>query len=300
MKFQISLGQTLKDHHFETYDMALIGEVIDQRGVMATNHAKSISKHQKTVIYNYQTSQMLCDSISIDCDHFDSYLANYLGANILLDSTTLGIPEISIITKNYYQLGQTILSFLYLEPGGYKKPTYNPSLDKRLFDLSGKVELFKAIPGSVIMLRDDSITSAVFLVGFEGQRLDQAMEQLALLPSRTNIIFGVPAFQPGWEMDSFANHIRIIKERNIDGDILFAGAQNPKCVYDTLHSIYKALDSKQNERLVIFPIGTKPHAIGAALFSSIKTNVGLIFDNPTLMQNRSFDFTKWYLYKVHF
>jgi hypothetical protein len=58
-----------------------------------------------------------------------------------------------------------------------------------------------------LVLRDDIPTKTVFLLGYEGQRLAQALEQTDIRPSNCSVVFGVPAFQPGWEMDAYANNV---------------------------------------------------------------------------------------------
>lgn len=173
-------------------------------------------------------------------------------------------------------------------------------LHRRLFELSDDVEIFSGVPGSVIVLRDENPNKAVFLVGYEGQRLDQALEQLNIRPSRTSVILGVPAFQPGWEMDSFANNLSVIKERDIKGDILFAGAENISAAFNSIEEIYKSCDRIKGERLLIIPIGTKPHGIAAALFACKHKDVGLVYDYPQLKEKRSSKVSKWHLFNVNF
>ena len=69
---------------------------------------------------------------------------------------------------------------------------------------------------------------ALFLLGFEGNRLDSALETMQLSMPHCSVLFGIPAFQPGWELDSLANNVGVIEDRSVSGGILFGGARTPK------------------------------------------------------------------------
>ena len=157
---------------------------------------------------------------------------------------------------------------------------------------------YLAIPGSAILLGDHFSHKGVFLLGYEEARLRRAFEDLQMInPSKTTIVFGVPAFKPGWEMDSIANNITVIQEQNIRGGIHFCGAENPAAVFELLTEIYKGLDN--TERLFIAPIGTKPHGVGTALFASQHSDIGIIYDHPQRKEGRSGELGHWHLFTVY-
>ena len=54
------------------------------------------------------------------------------------------------------------------------------------------------------------------------------------------------------------------------------------------------------ERLIILPIGTKPHGIGAALFACEYNDVGVVYDYPAKRQERSKSIGDWHLFNVDF
>ena len=74
---------------------------------------------------------------------------------------------------------------------------------------------------------DRSPHRVVFFLGYEGERLDEAFEELEIDPRKSIVVFGVPAFRPGWEMDSFANNVRVVADRGVQGGIRYCGAENP-------------------------------------------------------------------------
>lgn len=115
-------------------------------------------------------------------------------------------------------------------------------------------------------------------------------------PSKSAVVFGVPAFKPGWEMDAIANNIGVIREQNIRGGVCFCGAENPAAVIELLSDFLEGLDP--NERLFIAPIGTKPHGIAAALFVAQHPNVRIIYDHPRRTDGRSNKIAHWHLFSV--
>jgi len=145
------------------------------------------------------------------------------------------------------------------------------------------------------MLSDKFPQRSVFFLGYEARRLHRALEVYPMLrPETCSVVFGVPAFRPGWEMDAFANNVRIMKERNIDGGVYFCGAENPASALQVLELIYGELTDR--EKLFIAPIGTKPNGIGTALFAATHPSVGILYDHPKRRIDRSREVSGWHLY----
>jgi hypothetical protein len=111
-----------------------------------------------------------------------------------------------------------------------------------------------------------------------------------------SVAFGVPAFKAGWEIDSMANNISVIRDQRIRGDVYFCGAENPKAVFELLNNVYGGLS--RNERLILAPIGTKPHGIGVALFAAIRRKVGILYDHPRPAKDRTSQLGHWHLFSV--
>lgn len=133
-------------------------------------------------------------------------------------------------------------------------------------------------------------------MGFEERRLDVALETQILRPSDAAVVFGVPAFFPGWEMHSFANNVRVIQDAGLSGGVHFCGPENPASAYDLLAEISESLLS--GERLIVAPIGTKPNGIGAAVFVASHSDIGLLYDHPKRSPGRTSNVARWHLYKV--
>jgi hypothetical protein len=230
-------------------------------------------------------------------DELADALKPCITGRVLLEATTLGLAEIALCCRALKELCQDAFDIVYVEPEKYNQPSWGPLLHKRDFELSSEVPGYQAIPGSGLFLRDRKPFRSVFFIGYEDARLRRAFEELQMVnPRRSSITIGVPAFKAGWEMSAMANNISVIREYNIRGGVHYCGADDPYAVYELLCQIYQGLES--GERLVLAPIGTKPHGIGVALFASMRHDVGIIYDHPNRTNKRSEHVGHWHLFTV--
>jgi hypothetical protein len=275
----------------------ICGAVLDERGQAAHDEMVKRSNVQLQLTYNPDTFELDFDGTRIGVDSFSSAAGPLFGNRIVLESTTLGFVEILLCCRTFCQIGVSSFDLLYVEPEGYRNPSPRDLLNRRDFELSSDVPGYRAIPGNAILLGDRIQNRGVFFLGYEEARLRRAFEELQMIrPASSIVTFGVPAFRPGWEMDSIANNIGVIREHNILGGVYFCGAENPAAVVDLLIDLREGL--APGERLFIAPIGTKPHGIGAALFGSTHADVGIIYDHPRRTRGRTSKIAHWHLYTV--
>ncbi|MGO9015596.1 MAG: hypothetical protein ACLQF0_11510 [Dissulfurispiraceae bacterium] len=281
-------------------DIALMGVCLDDRGEAAKKFLHDRADDIYALEYNVDDFTLSVNGSVINAENIDDFLHPFIGKSIVLETTTLGFVEIFLCCRALKNLGIPKFDLIYVEPHGYNSPRRTASLlNKRDFELSGEVPGYRAIPGAAIMLTDRQPQLGVFFLGYEERRLEQALEDYQMIQtSRCCSVFGVPAFKPGWEMDAFANNIRVIRDKNVRGGIKFCGAENPAAAVSLLTDIYKGLEP--NEKMFIAPLGTKPHGIGVALFASVHKDVGILYDHPRRRHGRSSDVSRWHLYTVEF
>lgn len=297
MRFTMQSGENKNSLIFTRWKNALIGEEIDYRGKEAALFVKENADKIHTISFcpkklNYIYNKKYCTH-----EEFVKIIKDLCKEPILIEATTLKFVELLQTLRVIHELSFEA-TILYLEPRYYMKPRPLHVLHRRDFELSEEVELFSGVPGSIIRLREDRPVIAVFLLGYEGQRLARALSENNIKPSKCYAVFGVPAFQPGWEMNSFANNVDVINEQGLHNNILYASAYNPYTSYNIIRQVYDSCDKKKDERLIIAPIGTKPHAIGAALFACDHKDIGLIYDHPHKKIKRTNEVSKWHLYKI--
>lgn len=282
----------------DNWGLAIIGKPIDDRGEAAVSFLNDHS--QQTVELQYRAHDFLItiNGSTLDVSQIYEFFNSHKNRRIVLESTTLGFAEVFLCCRAACQLGITDFSLLYVEPAVYRRPRKTQILHKRDFDLSGTVPGFSAIPGGAMIIDDRSPPTAVFFLGYEERRLDRALDEFSFQTDKCSVVFGVPAFQPGWEMDAFANNIRVIEDKNILGPFHFCGAENPRGAYEVIKDVHQTV--ADDDKLVLAPIGTTPHGIGVAIYAAKHPEVGILYDHPERDPGRSIDTFNWHLFVVRF
>lgn len=274
----------------------LVGSSSDLRGDYSRQLGVHSNAHIIQLIYSSSTLTYKFNDQDYSIDDLDVLVACISKGLTLLDATTLGFVEICLCLRALKEFGSGELRLLYAEPKGYQHSIRSRGvLHNRDFALSDMSHPFMAVPGSTILMNRSKSSKALIIVGYEGDRLQQFIEQNALSGHDCHVLFGVPAFYPGWESNSFANTVSELNERQISS-VFFAGATNPLAAYEMINSIHTTLQI--DERLIIAPIGTKPHGIGAALYACFNDNVGLVYDHPQKTKGRTDGIGKWHLYEI--
>jgi hypothetical protein len=282
---------------YSDWDIAVFGEELDERGLAARDFATKHSSHTAECGYNPDIFELQLDGKTYQADKAEEAFSQLGAGRILLEATTLGFAEVYLACRALRARGLAGVSLLYVEPLEYSAPR-GQLLRRRDFELSDEVPGYIPVPGATILLEDRKAQRGVFFLGYEERRLDRAMEDHPIVPSRTAVVFGVPAFQPGWEMDAFANNARVLRDRSISGGVHFCGAQNPLAAYEVLVQVSK--EREKDEEMFVAPIGTKPHGIGAALFAAENPEVGILYDHPKRKRKRTSKVSSWHLFDVTF
>jgi hypothetical protein len=297
MKVAMQKAADASEIVWRRYKIALQGRVLDDRGRAAVEKVAANSEEIVPVRYNPETFEMEISGRSYGADSLADAFRSLITGPVILEATTLGFVEILLTCRTLHEIGITAFDLLYVEPKRYRNPRRRHLLHRRDFELSSDVPGYHAIPGHAILLGDRNPQKAVFFVGYEEARLRRAFEDLQMIrSSRSAVTFGVPAYNPGWEMDSIANNIGVIREQNIRGGVYFCGAENPAAVIELLSELHSGLH--HGERLFVAPIGTKPHGIGVALFASRRKDVGVIYDHPQRTKGRSNEIAHWHLFST--
>ena len=294
-------------HEFETAPVrdigsggvAIVGTVFDDRGAAAHEFLRSSAFQLVEATYDPQSFEVIVDGTRRVADEANEMFDSYLSEPLVLEATTLGIPEIIFVCHAARERSVQQLRMLYVEPRRYANPRRDHVLHKRDFELSDEFPGFMPIPGHVFNLSDPRPTRGIFFLGFEDRRLDRALEDHQMIdPQQCGLVFGVPAFKPGWEMNSFARNIRVIRDKALRSELFYCGAENPAAAYAVLKKVRDSLSAQ--ERMFIAPLGTKPNGIGAALFCAEHDNIGLLYDHPRRRTKRSEDVSRWHVFEAFF
>lgn len=279
------------------WDFGIRGtQSVDTRSKAARDFVATQCRSHAELDYNLATKQFEIDGSTVQKNVLNVRLRGM--DSILVDATSLNCPELINILRAAHQERIKKVSFLYLEPVEYRRRLPDTLTDRRDFDLSAN-RRYESLHGYAGDLEVTPPGTVVFFLGYEGSRMAQALEQEEQLKSwKTHAVFGIPAFQPGWEIDSLANNVaNLIPEHNVR----YANAASVEAAYRLLTELKD--EDKSGNPIIVVPIGTKPHTIAASMFlveHNAHDDALLIYDHPKRSQERSKDVRKWHLYDVHF
>lgn len=283
-------------------EIGFIGKSIDMRCEDAINTVKSLTENLINLEYDPNNLTVRIDDNYISVDDFtDFFLEHFFNKTIIIESTSLGFVEILLVISAMKSLDYSKeIHITYWEPLTYNSNRNDLNLlHKRDFELSEQVIGFKGIPGFTPLFLGDPEENkkVVFCLGFEVSRLERALEELQMInPKTSNLIFGVPAFQPGWEMNSFANHINMMEEWKIHGGISFSGATNPLAIYNYLSKLKLTTN---DDEIILVPLGTKPAGLGVILFLvDHPEDVKVLYDHPVKENKRTNYIASKHFYEI--
>ena len=173
---------------------------------------------------------------------------------------------------------------IYVEPGDYQfsaEPT-----ESTIFDLSERIQGISPLPGFASFSSGSDYDSIfVPLLGFEGTRFAYTLE--AVQPKREDIfpVVGVPGFRPEYPFYTYiGNKLKLLETRSWQ-NVRYAAANCPFSVYNLLRELS---EHNRSRRMIIAPIGTKPHALGAILYHlDHAQSTEILYDHPVRRKMRT-------------
>jgi hypothetical protein len=219
---------------------------------------------------------------------------------ILLEMTSIDFSELLYLIFAIDNLDIIYpVTAIYSEPDSYSKK--NSTVDESIdFLLSDSHKNFVSLPPFSIHSTEQDKTNLVAVLGFENNRLGQALgeDDDGVSYESLQAMIGIPAFKPGWENNSLDIHLNYFK--NINTCLSPYPATNPYQLNRDLEELLNAYN-----KLVIVSMGTKPAALAICIFlvNNVPKNtrtkrVGTIYDFPKKKLNRSIGIGKTYMYNL--
>ena len=289
-------------NHFNTGDQEICifhGESIDERGEVIISYFNA----QAQTISNFFIKYLQDDDIfNINEDSVKSRTAIDVlkrtmisFKHIIIDSTTLSYIELVTLLFTISQIEEhIIIEIFYVEPEGYNQTSLDEDISTLSFELSDDMGDLTYIKPFLLGLGQDSLnkekTSLIAFLGFEDNRLENILDNENFIFSEVVPILPVPAFKYGWENISLRKHYPLLLNKSLS----YVPADNPYAVYKKLYQLIQNIDNKQ---IIIIPLGTKPNAIGTAIFMvNYKNNyqednnqkeVATVYDFPLKTKKRT-------------
>lgn len=299
-RFQISTlthdEQTPPTMGDRTWDVAVLSADIplDDRSKAATAFATGHAKRSFTLKFSVDTNLIRVDGSEAAPGRLRAQLTG--AKSLLVEATSLSYPELLYVLTAATREKVKVVSLLYVEPREYRRPIEERLCDHRNFDLSAN-RRFRSIPMFMTNLSEIPKGQAVFFLGYEGARLSQALQQAEVLQSwMKHAVFGVPAFESAWEIDAIANNIDHLTVKDA---IKYVAASSAAAAYRLLSEM--RANEKEGHPILVAPLGTKPHAIGAALFLIEHNGLDqavLLYDHPERTSQRTLYVRRWHVYDV--
>lgn len=281
-------------------DIAFVGESVDDRGSSSLDLLMTSGCSKHTIRFEAESQSTYIDSNPIR----RTQLADLLRAKqrILLDATTLGLGEILQLLLACKRAECHAIEFIYAEPKKYTQnaPDLSNGNPLRSFNLT-KNCCFSSIQGFASPYETNMMATHVLFLGFEPGRIQSARDERGEVDRekyRYHVIVGMPAFKAGWESNTIRPHLSVLEELQItERSITYCQANSIRESYITLWELYRQLGDERGS-FFVSPMGTKPHAVGAALFL-IETigndNItSLYYDHPVRVGQRSSDIATWH------
>lgn len=213
---------------------------------------------------------------------------------VYLDITGLSHHVWAPLLRSSLQNVRTV-RVVYVEPSDYR---FSPTpTEGQIFDLSESIQGIAPIPGFASLV-DGPVEQVCFvpLLGFEGPRFAYILEQVQPPGGKIVPIIGVPGFRIEFPFHAYLGNRSVLSESRAWKDVRFAAANCPFSLFYLLQDIAAQF---AGDRLVIAPIGTKPHALGAVLFCLASAEPAeLVYDHPIRKPSRTAGAARLLVYHV--
>ncbi len=284
------------DDIYREFDLLIVGENVnlDDRTKLlkkqfTVNDKRVISFYTKYNHFNFDGNSEVAVFINEQefslKDKYEEYLNLFNEHKVLIDMTTIDVPSLAHLLD--FINGQLEnFSICYIEPISYSKLIGSTSNTNQSYHLSEDGNgLDYIIPFMLSPL--ERIEKYSISIGYESNRLAGFLSSTEEVKAEVekNIMIGIPAFNTGWESRSIEANYRFLK----DTEIHIVPADDPIQTYLNLVKLGKSANiTSTDNKLIVVPIGTKPHSLGMVWFAlENRGKVGMIYDFVTKIPKRT-------------
>ena len=217
-----------------------------------------------------------------------------LGSYFSIDITGMDTNILAPLTRAAWDCAGEF-DAIYIEPESYAR-SQTPT-EGELFDLSERIEGIGPIPGfSRIRPDDGEAWILVPLLGFEGARLAHLVENIEPLDGAIYPVVGVPGFQMEYPFNTYLGNKNVLVATRAWMNARYSKAN---CPFSLFYCLEKLKRSRPNAHMRIAPIGTKPHGLGAVIYSlSHPENTELVYDFPIKAPRRTSGVSKVSVFEI--
>lgn len=291
----------------EDFDILIVGDNVNIDERSSFLHNQFITKNRNILKFfikiNEQNNKLIINIYKNGSEErlqdLAQIMSEYIAHNILIDMTTFDVPSLSYLIDSIHKHVNNF-TICYIEPKGYKKkgqavPREN-DVSYYLSEDGNSLEYVSPFIPNI----GSKITKYFISLGYESYRLAGFLESDEIeTQAEINVVFGIPAFNLGWENHSIDNNYSFLNSLAKELSIYTIPADDPIQIYMKLTEVLRSLKPRNRaiESIVLVPLGTKPQALGMIWFAiNNKNNVGLIYDFVKKIPNRTQGINKIHLW----
>ncbi|KQV96639.1 hypothetical protein [Pelomonas sp. Root1237] len=282
------------------FDIAFYGrDDLDDRSRHSAELTRAAARKHYRVQYDPAAYSLTIGDKVFKVDDLEAVFQQFRARSIVLDATTMEYPEILYVLSAYRRAAvRPRCGFFYVEPEGYRQKTSGSAIvPGNAFDLSEGFRGNLHLPPFSRMLSGTNKAHLVAFLGFEGDRLMRVLDaDDGHFYERVSIVFGIPPFQPSWDLHALMANSSLLERKNTT--VLYCGANSPRAAYNLLADAHAGLQAGKTNRLCVAPFGTKPMALGAALYRLDHEVLSPIYDHPVRKMDRTFGVHRRHWYEI--
>ena len=215
-------------------------------------------------------------------DAIRAFFSSYIFQVLYLEVTGMCCRLVAPIMKFAIENGIEI-KVVYSEPKEYLLHEFQKEgFDK---DLSESVLGVNPLPGFIRLVPFKEEPLFITLLGFEGGRFSYLVTNKQPSYDKILPIVGVPGYRMHYPFESFWGNRNALQTTKAYEHIVYAEANS---IVDSYLTLKKISYDYRDPNMIVAPIGTKPHAIGAILYAiKYSKKVELLYDNPKRSLHRT-------------
>lgn len=237
----------------------------------------SINDNDQMVVASNNSIVPLSSTVAIE-NFFSSYYFRVLYLEVTGMCCRLVAPLMKFALQNGIDL-----RVVYSEPNEYLLQEFQKEGLNN--DLSESVAGVNPLPGFVRLVPFKEEPLFVTFLGFEGGRFTYLVTNKQPSYNKIMPIVGVPGYRMHYPFETFWGNRNALKTTKAYEHVVYAEANS---IVDSYLTLGKISYDNRNPNMIVAPIGTKPHAIGAIMYAIKKSDkVELLYDNPKRSLHRT-------------
>jgi len=211
-----------------------------------------------------------------------TFFKTYGFQRIYIDVTGMDVRMVAALLLRADEANLDI-HVIYAEPQNYIMEKFHKEGADQ--EWAGNIEGIEPLPGFAnFAISNDESVFCVFL-GFEGGRFRHLISQMQPIYDLTFPVYGIPGFRIEYPYIAYwSNHKGMMDTRSA-GNVRYAAASSIVDAYLLLRRIAK---ENKGKKIIVSPIGTKPHTIATIAFAIRHFKIAeIVYDNPKKTEARS-------------